>query len=156
MTHSSLQGLHTLLEHHERARDEAIQRLQRAEAALANARLQTEQLQQYRADCDRRWTEQFRQGAAITLLQCHHQFSGRLQEAVGQQDRQQERLQTERQRRQAELLACEMKVASVRKLMTRRADTLREQADRREQKQFDERAARMAWQHQAELSAELP
>ncbi|MEX8517196.1 MAG: flagellar export protein FliJ [Leptothrix sp. (in: b-proteobacteria)] len=153
MTHSSLQSLGVLLEHAERERDQARVRLQRAELALNNAQTQAEQLQQYRTESDQRWNAQARQGISIALLQCHQQFSGRLHGAVGQQDQQLARLQADQQRRQAELLACELRVASVRKLLERRSGVLQQQAERSEQKQLDERSSRATWQRQADLSA---
>lgn len=146
MNHSSLRSLHLLLEHAERARDDALARLRRAEATLRQAETQAMNLQNYRAECDQRWTGQFRQGAAITLVQCYQQFSGRLEGAVGMQNQQTERLRQDLERRQAELQDCEMRVASVRKLVERRGQQLQLHASRQEQKQIDERASRMAWQ----------
>lgn len=154
MSHSSLSGMNTLLEHYERARDEALQRLQRADGALGGARLQAEQLQQYRSECEQRRADQFSVGGSVLQLQLHQQFAERLHGAVDQQGRQIERLQQDRERRQAELLACELKVAAVRKLLQRRGAALQQQAERRDQKQLDERSSRAAWQRlQAEHMA---
>lgn len=152
MNHPSLQPLQLLLEQAERERDEARARQGRAEAALAGAERQQQQLSDYRQECEARWTEQFRQGAAVTLLQCYHDFVGRLHGAVDQQAQQIQRLRQERERVAAATLAAELRVAAVRKLIERRRQTLLSAVAKREQKQMDEMAARAGQRRQAELA----
>lgn len=148
--HSSLRPLMVLLDQAERERDQALAGQNRAEAALLAARRQQQQLADYRQECETRWTEQFRQGVAMTLLQCYHDFVGRLHGAVDQQAQQIERLCQERERAGAVTLAAELRLAAVRKLLERRSQALLRSANAREQKQMDEMAARAGWQRRPE------
>ncbi|MEY4753368.1 MAG: hypothetical protein RJA44_1043 [Pseudomonadota bacterium] len=147
MNHSSLHNLQMLLEHAERARDEALARLLRAEAAARQAEQQARHLHDYRDECDQRWNGQFRRvGTAITLVQCYQQFAGRLDTAVGMQNQQMQRLQADTERQRAEVQHCELRVASVRKLIERRSRQISLDLERQDQKLTDERASRQAWQ----------
>lgn len=146
MTHPTLRPLMVLLEQAERERDQALAGQSRAEAALDAARQQQQQLGDYRQECETRWTQQFRQGVAMTLVQCYHDFIGRVHGAVDLQAQQIDRLQQERDRASAETLAAETRVAAVRKLLERRSEALLRSAQQREQKQMDELAARGVWQ----------
>jgi flagellar FliJ protein len=145
MQHPSVQPLNTLLEHAERERDDALAQQQRAEAAMRGAENQVHQLLAYRGECERRWTERSRAGTTPTLMHCHQTFIGRLQTAVDMQGEVVKRAQAEVQRCREHLLALELRVASVRKLIERREAALAQQAGRSEQKMFDEIATRAAW-----------
>jgi len=120
MQHPSVQPLNTLLEHAERERDDALAQQQRAEAAMRGAENQVHQLLAYRGECERRWTERSRAGTTPTLMLCHQTFIGRLQTAVDMQGEVVQRAQAEVQRCREQLLALELRVASVRKLIERR------------------------------------
>lgn len=145
MTPASLQSLRTLLEHAETERDTAASALRDAEAAAARHDAQAGQLGDYRNQFQTRWTAQFRQPTAPTLLQCHHGFSQRLDQAISQQQAQC-RQQAQRVQRARDVLRHkEQRVAAVRKLMERRLAAQQQQADRRDQKQTDEAAQRAAW-----------
>jgi flagellar FliJ protein len=146
MAHSSLRPLLLLLEHAQEQRDQALAQRQRADAQLLQARQQQAQLDDYRRDCDARWQGEFRQGVAVSLLQCYHEFAGRLQTAMQMQEQQVGRLEQEGASAGAALMAAELKLASVRKLLERRQLALSQRAERAEQKQMDEMAAR-AGQH---------
>lgn len=146
MNHPSLRPLHILVEQAERQRDEALARRGRADAALQAAEQQQRQLADYEQESAARWLAQFREGAAITLVQVHHDFVGRLQGAVAMQAQQVERLRREAERVAAAHVAAEQKLAAIRKLLDQRRQTLLAAALRREQKQMDELAAR-AGQH---------
>jgi flagellar FliJ protein len=139
-------SLQVLLEATERQRDQALARQNRAITALDAALGQAEQLRDYRISCQDRWSEQFRLGAAITLVQVYHDFADRLHGAVDLQGRQVERLRADLARCEAETLAAELRVASIDKLIARRRAQKSLEAERREQKQQDEYAGRMAWQ----------
>jgi flagellar FliJ protein len=139
-------SLQVLLEATERQRDQALARQKRAITALDAALGQAEQLRDYRISCQDRWSEQFRLGAAITLVQVYHDFADRLHGAVDLQGRQVERLRADLARCEAETLAAELRVASIDKLIARRRAQKSLEAERREQKQQDEYAGRMAWQ----------
>lgn len=146
MIHPSLRPLMVLLDQAERERDQALAAQNRAESALAGAKRQQQQLADYRQESDARWTQQFQQGVAMTLLQCYHDFAGRLQGAVDQQVKQIERLHLERERAGEVTLAAELRLAAVKKLLERRGQALLRSASQREQKQMDELAARAGWQ----------
>lgn len=143
MNHPSLRPLLLLLEHAESERDQVLARQRRADAAVLQAQNQQTQLRAYRDETQARWTGQMRSTAvSVTMLQCYRDFDERLHGAVEMQGLQVERLRAEQQRAQADTLAAELRVASVRKLLERRSHALLQAADRREQKQMDEMAAR--------------
>jgi flagellar FliJ protein len=149
MTPASLDSLLSLRAHAERERDTAQAALRAAEDAAARAEAQAGQLHDYRGQFRTRWMAQFQQAATSVLLQCHHGFTQRLDQAIDQQ-----RLHcTQGQRRVAQareqLLACEMRLAAIGKLIERRQQAVQQQAGRREQKQTDEAAQRAAWQARA-------
>jgi flagellar FliJ protein len=139
--------MHTLLlllKHAEANRDAALADCQLATQALQAADRQLEQLVGYRRDYESRWNAQFSQLGRIELVRCYHEFMGRLSQAVDQQD---QAVQLAAARKDAALRAlreCELRVASVGKLIERRSREIRLGAERREQKHFDEMAARMA------------
>lgn len=142
MIHSSLQPLLLLLEHAQEQRDQALAGRQQADAQLLQGRQQKSQLDDYQRDCETRWRNEFRQGVAVPLLQCYHGFVERLDGAVQMQQQQVLRLQRDCESAAAALMAAELKLASVRKLLERRQKALAHQAERAEQKQMDEMAAR--------------
>ena len=142
MAHSSLRPLLLLLEHAQEQRDQALAQRQRADVQLMQGRQQQAQLDDYRRDCDARWQGEFRQGVAVTVLQGYHEFVGRLQTAMQMHEQQVARLEQDSGSAAAALMAAELKLASVRKLLERRQMALQQQAERAEQKQMDERAAR--------------
>jgi flagellar FliJ protein len=142
--HSSLD---TLLDHARRVRDQAHARQTQARAGAQAAQRQAEQLCDYRNSTQQRWTQQFQGGgAAINLVQCYQGFVGRLQGAVELQGRQVERLRAEVTRAEADTLAAEIRVAALEKLIARRVAEQRIKTEKREQKQLDEHASRLAWQ----------
>jgi flagellar FliJ protein len=153
MNHPSLRPLQIVIEQAERQRDEARSRRSRADAALQAAEQQQRQLADYQRESEARWLAQFRQGAAITLVQVQHDFVGRLQGAVAMQAQQVERLRRECERVAAAHVVAEQKLAAVRKLADQRAQVLLLGALRREQKQMDELAARAGQRPRAEAMA---
>ncbi|MFM2066764.1 MAG: hypothetical protein RLZZ584_1673 [Pseudomonadota bacterium] len=142
--HSSLD---TLLDHARRVRDQAQARQARARAGVEAAQRQADQLREYHSSTQRRWTRQFQAGTTINLVQCYQGFAGRLQGAVELQGQQVERLRAELSRHEADTLAAEIRVAALEKLIARRAAEQRIRTEKREQKQLDEHASRLAWQH---------
>ena len=134
--------LGTLLEHATGERDSAFAASQQAAQQAAQARAQAVQLVEYRSAYEQRWRSQFGQSASIEILRCYTDFSHRLAEAIAQQQRVVAHLDTQAERARELLTEKELRVASVRKLIERRQDELRRAADRRDQKQTDEAAAR--------------
>lgn len=136
------QALVTLLAQAERERDAALAALARAEQHAQRLQAQAEQLHQYRSDLRQRHPAAG-QAAPMDSVNVHQGFSGRLQEVIDQQQAQ--RLaalaQVDRQRRA--LLPLELRVASVRKLLGRRAEAGLRVQMQRDQRQTDETALQL-------------
>ena len=137
---SSLNALNVAIEAAERKRDEARTAMQERQRAQQAAQAQMDQLQGYVLEMQARWGAQ--EGLAVQPEVMHHQyqFMERLQHAIGLQTRvvadQAIRLETARQA----LLAAELRVTSLQKVVqTRKRDMALSQM-RREQKDTDERA----------------
>lgn len=125
----------------ERKRDEARQILQNAQAAQQAAKGQLSQLEGYAQETQERWGA--REGACLKpeVMYHHHQFMGRLGHAAGLQSGvvadQAQRVEAASQ----QLLAAELRLASLRKVLEARRRDMDQQQARRDQKQMDERAA---------------
>ncbi len=137
---SSLNALNVAIEAAERKRDAARTAMQERQCAQQAAQAQMDQLQGYVLEMQARWGAQ--EGLAVQPEVMHHQyqFMERLQHAIGLQTRvvadQDIRLETSRQA----LLAAELRVTSLQKVVqARRRDVALAQM-RREQKDTDERA----------------
>lgn len=137
---SSLNALNVAIEAAERKRDAARTTMQERQRAQQAAQAQMDQLQGYVLEMQARWGAQ--EGLAVQPEVMHHQyqFMERLQHAIGLQTRvvadQDIRLETARQA----LLAAELRVTSLQKVVqARRRDVALAQM-RREQKDTDERA----------------
>lgn len=137
---SSLNALNVAIEAAERKRDAARTTMQERQRAQQAAQAQMDQLQGYVMEMQARWGAQ--EGLAVQPEVMHHQyqFMERLQHAIGLQTRvvadQDIRLETARQA----LLATELRVTSLQKVVqARRRDVALAQM-RREQKDTDERA----------------
>jgi flagellar FliJ protein len=146
--------LNTLLEQASAQRDEAMAALRRQEDWARRQRLQLDQLTVYRRDYHARWTGQFTQGGAVEIVHCYRNFMSRLDEAVDQQQRHADAAATARQRAHDELLAHEMRVASVRKLIERRQAERRRAAMRQEQRSTDEAALQASWRQRQATALE--
>lgn len=140
-----MSALPTLLEHAESERDQIQVALQRAEENARRAQAQADQLDGYRGEYRQRWSAQFRQLGAAEILHCYRSFGDRIDEALTQQQQQIETARGHVERLRQRLVAAETRVASVRKLMERRAlEQLRLQ-ERRDQRQTDETAQQIHW-----------
>jgi flagellar FliJ protein len=140
-----MQPLMALLALTERERDEAWAQMQQASQSHQAAVAQLDQLLAYRREYELRWATQFKSEGRMELVHCYRGFMERLTQAVEQQQRVCSHGQTHVQRTRAKLAEEEVRVASVRKLIERRARELRLAADRQDQKQTDEFGSRMAW-----------
>jgi flagellar FliJ protein len=140
-----MQSLHTLLEREAAERDTALAALNEARRQAQAAQLQSEQLLAYRAEYEQRWSRQFAQHGAMEIVHCYHGFTQRLEQAIAQQQRVVHHAQGQLECTRNELQACELRVASVRKLIERRVAEQQRTAARREQKQTDEAAQRAGW-----------
>ncbi len=141
----SLDPLMALLGQAERERDDALADMQRANEVHTAALTQAEQLVAYRGEYEARFREQFSKKSSIDILQCYQGFSARLGQAIDQQHQVAGHAALRVEQSRERLRDQEMRVASVRKLLERRVTELRQMADRRDQKQTDEFAARAAW-----------
>ncbi len=144
--------LHVLLQHSESQRDEAMLMLQQAQAQERELAQQAEQLQVYRAEYQQRHPARVGGPTTVDALRTHQSFMARLDQAVQQQALQLKQAQARAATRRSELLALEVRVASVRKLLERRAGTEALAAARQDQRLTDDaaaNAARRTQHHQA-------
>ena len=139
------QPLASLLTHAESQRDAARADQRQALAAHQAALTQSQQLLCYRLEYEQRWNSQFARHGQIELVRCYQGFMDRLTEAVEQQERVARHAGVQLERAQATLLAQELRVVSVQKLIGRRIAQAQLQTDRRDAKQSDEITARLAW-----------
>jgi flagellar FliJ protein len=149
----SIEPLMALLGQAERERDAAMAESRRAIDAQAAATAQAEQLTTYRGEYEARFREQFSRSCSMDVMQHYQGFMQRLTMAIDQQQRVVVHAQGRVERLLQLLREQEMRVASVRKLLERRLQELRLVADRREQKQTDEFAARAAWSRLSQATA---
>jgi flagellar FliJ protein len=138
-------ALHTLLARAEAERDQIQAACRRADEQAHRAQAQAVQLQAYRGEYQARWAGQFSRQGAIEIVHCYQSFMLRLDEAMAQQQRQVEAMQAQCQRLRQALLAAELRVASVRKLLERRQNEQRCARERQEQRQTDETAQQIRW-----------
>lgn len=149
-----LQPLISLLEQNRAERDQALAEHQRLLRAVQAAQDQAEQLTCYRSEYAQRYGSAFQRSGTLELMQCYQGFMTRLDGAVDQQKRSVAQTEARASSAQTALLAAELRVASVEKLIERRRAEMAGAAQRRDQKASDELAARMAWQRaNAPLSA---
>ena len=148
-----MQPLITLLAQSEAERDSAQAEFARLSVVHQTAAAQAEQLVQYRLDYEQRWSKQFQSASTMTLVQCYRGFMQRLTLAVEQQQQATRHAAQQAGLARSTLVANEMRVATVRKLVERRvADDLAAQT-RKDQKTSDEFAARSAWNHSQNQAA---
>ena len=143
---NDLQPLIALLGQTEGERDRALALSQQLDAESRHAQAQAEQLLAYRGDYEKRWSQHFGREGKIELVHCYQGFTGRLNQAIEQQEHATRGAASRAAEAAVALREHEIRVASVRKLIERRVQELRRAADVREQKQSDEFAARLAWQ----------
>ena len=136
--------LKTLLEREQKRRDEQKAQLG---AAVANAEAQQQQadgLGGYRTEYCQKWSAQFQRAASIEILRSYHGFLSRLDQAITQQQAVVEHAQRMVQAHRQRLVEREIRVATVERLIQRREAMLAKVADRRDQKNLDEMAQRLA------------
>ena len=139
-----MDALNMLLEQAEAERNQALAAFNQTRSRWDAARAQATQLDAYRADYQQRWSAQFAVGAALEIVRCYQGFADRLDTAIAQQGHAVTQAEAATARAGDALTAHELRVASVRKLIERRASAERHKLERREQKADDEHAMRMA------------
>ena len=145
MTDDALQPLRFLIAQAERQRDEALAELMKAESARRAAAAKAEDLVAYRRDYEQRWSAQFCREGQIELVRCYQGFMERLSQAVDQQAFAAAEAVMLVERASALVRGHEQRAAGLKKLMERRQREGRADAERGEQRQSDDRAARAAW-----------
>jgi flagellar FliJ protein len=136
--------LKTLLEREQKRRDEQMANVR---TAVANAEAQQQQadgLGTYRTEYCRKWSAQFQQAATIELLRSYQGFLSRLDQAIAQQQSVLEHAHRMVEAHRQRLVEREIRVATVERLIQRREAMLAKVADRRDQKNLDELAQRLA------------
>ena len=149
----SLRPLLMLLEQAETERNAALAALNERRLRSQAAQEQARQLEDYRGTYRQRWSAQFAQGAALSIVRCHHAYADRLDLAIGQQGLVVRQTDVAHEQAGQLLNACELRLASVRKLIERRAQMLRQQGERRDQKASDEQAMRVHAQRRNDATA---
>ena len=138
---SSLKALMIAIEMAVRKRDDARQALRERQHAFDAAKSQMEQLENYAAEMQQRWGAT--EGASLKpeVMVHHRQFMERLEHAINLQTRVIADQSIRLEAAQKALMAAELRLTSLNKVVeTRRRDMELAQM-RREQKQTDERAA---------------
>lgn len=148
---NDLQPLMSLLQQAEQERDAALADQSRLTADLESIRSQAQQLLNYRKEYEQRWSEQFQTRGGIEVMRCYQSFNERIHQAIAHQQRSETHAEQKLQASQARAMSCEMRVASVRKIIDRRVSEQAKIANRQEQKITDEFAARSAWKSPDQL-----
>ena len=138
-----MQALIQLLDHERRVRDAALLGLRDAEGTAGAADAQAEQLAVYRSEYVERWSARFREPGSVALMQCYQGFMQRLEQAITQQRAAVQLAQTRVAKARQTLTDNERRVASVEKLIERRAQQEQHRTARREQSHSDEIALRV-------------
>jgi flagellar FliJ protein len=127
----------------ERKRDAVMQQLAQSHQRVRSALDQLEQLQSYAGDTDGRWIRNGAAGLSGELLRHHHQFSERLQHAIGMQEGVIANLRRGADQVQRQLLAAESYLAGLQRVLAQRRAEGERRAQRREQAEMDEMAAQL-------------
>jgi len=138
---SSLHALMVAIEMATRKRDEARQSLRERQRAHDAARGQMEQLQLYVQEMQQRWAPQEGAELKLEVMYHHEQFMARLQHAIGLQTKVLHDQSIRLEAAQKALMATELRLSSLNKVVQTRQRDMALAQMRREQKQTDERAA---------------
>ncbi|MDH0774616.1 flagellar export protein FliJ [Delftia tsuruhatensis] len=138
---SSLNALMVAIDAASRKRDEARQAVQERQRSQQAAQAQMDQLQHYVQEMQARWGVPQNQSVQPEVMFHQYQFMDRLQHAIGLQTRVLADLAIRLEAAQKALMACELRVSSLRKVVEVRRRDLALGQMRREQKETDERAA---------------
>lgn len=138
---SSLNALMVAIDAAMRKRDEARQALQARAQAAQSAQAQMDQLQDYAAQMQQRWGAQENLAVQPEVMYHQYQFMERLSHAMGLQTKVIADHSIRVETAQKALMACELRVTSLQKVVAARRRDISLAQMRREQKQTDERAA---------------
>lgn len=118
--------------------------LESSRKILEDARFKLQSLQNFRQQYEERWQGQFKQAGGVEIIRCYQDFMGRLTSAVDEQNIRVSHLQRDHENRRAELIESERKLSAVQKLIERREQEVMVSTMRKEQRDTDEMAARLA------------
>lgn len=138
---SSLHAFEVAIELAERRRDGARRALADTRSSCRAAQEQLEQLRDYAAQTEQRWGLHEGAQRAPEVMRHHNAFMGRLEHAIGLQTDVARRQDARVEHAQQALVAAELRVQSLRKVLARRRDEQARAQARREQKETDERAS---------------
>jgi flagellar FliJ protein len=122
-------------------RDQALAAVQKQRFSHDHAMGQMDQLQQYSKETEERWTRTALAGTSPELMHHHYQFMARLQQAVALQKDALDGSQLRVKAAEERLLQEELRMASLKLVLTKRQADQIKQMDRRDQRQMDEFAA---------------
>lgn len=138
---TSLNALMVAIEAAVRKRDAARQTVQARQEALQAAQAQLDQLQGYDREMQGRWGAHETQLVQPEVMFHQYQFMDRLQHAIGLQTKAVQDLSIRLEAAQQALLAAELRVSSLNKVVEVRKRDMALAQMRREQKETDDRAA---------------
>lgn len=138
---SSLNALMVAIEAAVRKRDAARTGMQERQRAQQAAQAQMEQLQTYVQEMQVRWGAQEALAVQPEVMHHQYQFMERLQHAIGLQTKVMADVRIRLETAQQALMACELRVTSLNKVVEVRKRDMALVQMRREQKETDERAA---------------
>lgn len=143
MTHPT-QSLFVVLEQAKSSRDHAFVLLESSRKILEDAKYKLNSLHNFRQQYEERWQGQFRKAGGMEIVRCYQDFMARLSSAVDEQNLRVEHLQRDHESRRLDLLECERKLSAVEKLIERRQQETLLASMRKEQRDTDEMATRLA------------
>jgi flagellar protein FliJ len=149
------QALHTVLQHAQTQRDQALAALAQAQSTVQRLQQQAQQLHTYTQDYAARDPARSGQAAGIELVRHHLAFMDRLAQARQQQQAQLQAAVSRCELQRQVLVEQETRVAGMRKLLEKRSEVQRLHTQKREQQRSDEAASQKLWRERA-LLAEQP
>jgi flagellar protein FliJ len=141
---TSTATLHLLKEVAERERDRARAEYQGALEHARRAQGQLSQLSDYRVDYAQRWTRHFQQGSTAHMLHVVQDFGRKLDGVIVQQQHTVAHQDAMVEHARQALVQRELRVATIQKLLERQRLEQSRQQSRREQREMDEFAQRVA------------
>lgn len=126
----------------QRLHRQVAQEMRELQVRRQMASQQLEQLQAYALEVQQNFLRHARRHLQVNLLQQHHQFAARLDDAIGRQLVVIDELNVQIDHVHSQLLACEQRMNVLQRWMDRHALQLTLQEARREQKMNDDMALR--------------
>ena len=138
---SELKSVQLAIDLATRQRDESGKLLVKVQRTWQVAMNQLEQLQSYAADTESKWAVSGQAGVTPETVRHYYQFMDRLRQAMTLQDLAMANLNRDLVSARTELMAAEVRIVSLKQLLTRKKSRIDQVEAGREQKQMDEFAA---------------